>query len=110
MSRRGGETPKAYQPSVLVMDVALVLLQRGIETTLHVRDLPQAHQAAWTLLQLLGVEPDTTVCPCLACGGAELQLSGLNLVAASDDPGWTGHSVPGAEPGGETPGEEGDGQ
>lgn len=103
VSGRQGETAKTYQPSVLVMDVALVLLQRGVHTTLKADDLPQAHQAAWTLLHLLGVQPDTGECPCLACGGAAFQLSALNLVAA-DDPELTGR------PGTDVAGEDGDQQ
>lgn len=79
-----GETAKTYQPSVLVVDVAMVLVQRGAEPSMLGRELPQAHQAAWTLLKLMGVEPDTSACPCMACGGAELLLSDLNLVAGYD--------------------------
>lgn len=48
----------SYQPSVLVVDVAMVLVQRGVPARLRAVDLPQAHQAAWTLLELLGVRPD----------------------------------------------------
>jgi hypothetical protein len=93
----------SYQPSVLVVDVAMVLVQRGIETGMRGRDMPQAHQAAWTLLKLMGVRPDTSQCPCLACGGAELLLSDLNLVAA-DEPELTGRPHPDAS------GEDGDDQ
>jgi hypothetical protein len=73
----------------LVADVMVVLLQRGITARLRGSDLPQAHQAAWTLLDVLGVESDTSRCPCIACGGAEFQLVALDLVA-EDHPALTG--------------------
>jgi hypothetical protein len=73
------------------MDLAMVLLQRGVHTTLRAVDLPQAHQAAWTLLELLGVDPDTSQCPCLACGGANWHLAEINVVAG-DHPQVTGRS------------------
>jgi hypothetical protein len=96
----GNERVASYEPSTLVVDVAMVLAQRGIETTIVSKDLPQAHQAAWTLLGLFGVEPDTSRCPCLACGGAALHLARISFVPADDarEPGGcdngTGHIDP----------------
>ncbi len=75
----------SYQPAALLADVMVMLLQRGIQGTLRGRDLPQAHQAAWTLLDLLGVPPDTSHCPCLACGGADFCLVNISLVAGDGD-------------------------
>jgi hypothetical protein len=75
---------------MLVVDVMAVLLQRGVHAVLRGRDAVQAHQAAWTLLNLLGVTPDTSGCSCLACGGAALILSHLDLVVGSDESGLTG--------------------
>jgi len=84
-----GSGRPSYAPSALLADVMVVLLQRGITARLRGRDLPQAHQAAWTLLDVLGVAPDTSRCPCIACGGAEFQLARLDLVA-EDHPALTG--------------------
>ena len=87
--RVAGAGRPSYASSALVADVMVVLLQRGITARLRASDLPQAHQAAWTLLDVLGVEPDTSRCPCIACGGAELHLARLDLVA-EDHPALTG--------------------
>lgn len=103
MTGRSEKPTPSYQPSMLVVDVAMVLVQRGVEPSMLGRDLPQAHQAAWTLLKLMGVQPDVGDCPCMACGGAELLLGDLNLVAA-DDPELTGR------PGTDVAGEDGDQQ
>jgi len=87
--QRTGAGRPSYAPSALLADVMVVLLQRGITARLRGSDLPQAHQAAWTLLDVLGVAPDTSRCPCIACGGAEFQLARLDLVA-EDHPALTG--------------------
>jgi hypothetical protein len=84
-----GSGRPSYAPSMLLADVMVVLLQRGITGRLRASDLPQAHQAAWTLLTVLRVEPDTSRCPCIACGGADFQLVQLDLVA-EDHPELTG--------------------
>jgi hypothetical protein len=80
-----------------------VLLQRGVQAVLRGRDAVQAHQAAWTLLQVLGVTPDTSHCSCMACGGAALILSQVDLVVGSDDPGLTGLPRPLREAEGDGP-------
>ncbi len=90
MTRRPTERPDglagSYQPSMLVVDVMAVLLQRGVQAVLRSADAAQAHQAAWTLLDVLGVTPDTSRCACAACGGAALILSPMDLVVGNDQP------------------------
>jgi hypothetical protein len=84
--RRDGP-PCSYSPAVLAADVMFVLAQRGLNARLRAVDIAQLHQAAWTLLTMLGIAPDTEQCACLACGGTALALADVTLVTADEEPG-----------------------
>jgi hypothetical protein len=77
---------QSYSPAVLAADVMFVLAQRGLNARLHAADIGQVHQAAWTLLTVLGIAPDTQQCACLACGGTALALADITVVTADDEP------------------------
>jgi hypothetical protein len=77
--------PGSYSPAELVADVMTVVAQRGLRAHLRGDDVAQVHQAAWTLLTVLDIHPDTDRCPCLACRGTELALAEVVLLAPEDD-------------------------
>jgi hypothetical protein len=77
---------QSYSPAVLAADVMFVLAQRGLNARLQAVDIGQVHQAAWTVLTVLGIVPDTQQCACLACGGTALALADVTLVTADDEP------------------------
>jgi hypothetical protein len=94
-SHRDWQSIASYAPSRLVADVATALPTWGFEVRLNVSDVVQAHQSAWNLLTIFGLRSGSDDCPCLACGGAELQLSALDFEAAAE-PQLTG--LPAAAP------------
>jgi hypothetical protein len=75
----------SYSPAVLAADVMFVLAQRGLNACLHAGDIAQVHQAAWTLLTVLGIALDTQQCACLACGGTALALADVTPITADDE-------------------------
>jgi hypothetical protein len=83
-SDRDRQPVASFAPSRLVTDIAMALATWGFEARINAGNIVQAHQSAWNLLTTFGIRPDPDDCPCLACGGAELHLSALDFIAATD--------------------------